>query len=64
MLRSDGTTVTAEITDDGAGYADPAAGHGLRNLIDRVEALGGTLRIDTGSGTRLVAELPLGDEAT
>jgi signal transduction histidine kinase len=35
--------VTVEIADDGAGGADPAAGTGLRNLVDRVEALGGSL---------------------
>jgi signal transduction histidine kinase len=57
--------VTVEIGDDGAGGADPAAGTGLRNLIDRVEAVGGKLDIVSapGAGTRLVAELPLGDEA-
>lgn len=49
------------VTDDGAGGADPAGGTGLRNLADRVEAVGGTLRVESpiGAGTRLVAELPL-----
>ena len=51
-----------EVRDDGVGGADPNAGTGLRNLIDRVEALGGTLVVANESGTRLVAELPLGDE--
>ncbi len=31
----------AEIADDGAGGADPAAGWGLSGLADRVEALDG-----------------------
>ncbi len=52
------------ITDDGVGGADPA-GSGLRGLRDRVEALGGTLMIDSprGNGTRLVAVIPTSDEA-
>jgi len=53
--------LTAEIADDGRGGADPASGTGLRGLADRVEALGGRLRIDSppGAGTRIRAELPL-----
>jgi signal transduction histidine kinase len=57
----DGRAVV-EVRDDGVGGADPNAGTGLRNLIDRVEALGGTLVVADQSGTRLVAELPLDDE--
>jgi signal transduction histidine kinase len=50
------------VDDDGAGGADPAHGSGLRGLADRVEALGGTLRVDSprGGGTRVEAELPIG----
>ena len=53
--------LAAEIADDGGGGADPAGGTGLRGLGDRVEALGGRLRIDSppGAGTRIRAELPL-----
>ena len=49
-----------EIADDGVGGADPAQGSGLRGLCDRVEALGGTLAVESppGSGTRLRAEIP------
>jgi signal transduction histidine kinase len=54
--------VTVAVTDDGVGGAEPRVGSGLHNLLDRIEALGGTLRIESGGGTRLVAELPLGDE--
>lgn len=56
--------VRIEVSDDGIGGADPAAGTGLLNLIDRVQALGGTLKVasSTSSGTRLVAEVPLGDK--
>src|SRR4051812_4392495 len=52
--------VVVEIVDDGVGGADTERGTGLRGLADRVEALGGTLRIWTfrGTGTRVRAELP------
>jgi signal transduction histidine kinase len=54
-----------EIADDGVGGADPAQGSGLRGLADRVEALGGQLRLESppGVGTRLSAEIPLRGEA-
>ncbi len=57
--------VTLMIEDDGVGGADPARGSGLRGLADRVETLGGTLRVGSapGRGTRLAAEIPLGGEA-
>ena len=57
--------VRIEIEDDGLGGADPARGTGLQGLADRVEALGGTLHVEspTGGGTRLAAEIPLGGEA-
>ena len=50
-----------EVVDDGVGGADAAGGTGLRGLADRVEALGGTLDLESppGRGTRLTAELPL-----
>ena len=53
------------IEDDGVGGADPARGTGLRGLADRVEALEGTLHIESpaGGGTRLAAEIPLGGAA-
>ena len=56
--------VRIAIEDDGRGGADPARGTGLRGLADRVEALGGTLSVEspTGAGTRLAAEIPLGGE--
>jgi signal transduction histidine kinase len=56
-------TVVVEIWDDGIGGADPAGGSGLRGLADRVEALQGTLRVESpqGEGTRLLAEIPLNE---
>jgi signal transduction histidine kinase len=49
-----------EIRDDGAGGAAAGEGSGLVGLIDRVEALGGTLTLisPAGRGTRLVVDLP------
>jgi signal transduction histidine kinase len=54
-----------EVVDDGRGGAVIGGGTGLRGLADRVEALGGTLRLDSppGDGTRLAVELPLSVEA-
>ncbi len=49
-----------EIADDGVGGADLARGTGLRGLVDRVEALDGSLEVESpvGEGTRIVAEIP------
>lgn len=54
---------TVEVADDGIGGADGSRGsglRGLRGLADRVEALDGTLRMDSpaGSGTTITAEFP------
>jgi signal transduction histidine kinase len=53
--------VRVEVDDDGVGGADAGRGTGLRGLADRVEALGGTLRVESpaGEGTRLIADIPL-----
>ena len=52
-------SVVVEVSDDGVGGADPAAGSGLRGLADRVEALGGSLEVvsPAGAGTSLRAEI-------
>jgi signal transduction histidine kinase len=54
-----------EVADDGSGGAVIGRGTGLRGLADRVEALGGALRLDSppGGGTRIAVELPLPGEA-
>jgi signal transduction histidine kinase len=54
------TGVVVEVVDDGVGGADESRGSGLRGLADRVEALGGRLRVwsPAGKGTRLRAEMP------
>jgi signal transduction histidine kinase len=52
--------LVVEVVDDGVGGADTERGSGLRGLADRVEALGGRLRVWTplGGGTRVRAEIP------
>ena len=52
--------LVVEVRDDGVGGADTAGGSGLRGLADRVETLGGRLRVwsPAGGGTRLRAEIP------
>jgi signal transduction histidine kinase len=54
------------VEDDGVGGADPSHGSGLRELADRIETVGGTLRVRSvpGKGTHLTAEIPLGGEVT
>jgi signal transduction histidine kinase len=49
------------IRDDGAGGADPRRGSGLIGLRDRVEAIGGTLDVESpaGAGTSLLVALPV-----
>ena len=60
LARDDGMLVV-EVSDDGVGGADADEGSGLRGLADRVEALGGRLRVSSerGHGTTVRAELPL-----
>ena len=57
---ADDGVLTLEVRDDGVGGADPD-GHGLVGVADRVDALGGRLRIESADrqGTLLAARLPL-----
>ena len=57
-----GGLVQVEVSDDGIGGADPAAGTGLRGLADRVEAVGGRLSVESppSGGTTVRAALPCG----
>jgi signal transduction histidine kinase len=54
------------VRDDGVGGADPARGSGLAGLADRVEALGGSIRVRSaaGAGTHVTVDLPLDHELT
>ena len=60
-IDADDTVVRATVTDDGAGGAALGGGSGLIGLVDRVEALGGRLALDSppGQGTALSIELPV-----
>jgi signal transduction histidine kinase len=57
----EGANLRLSIQDDGSGGADSGRGSGLTGLVDRVEALGGTMEIKSraGSGTSLVVIIPV-----
>jgi signal transduction histidine kinase len=59
VARQNGHAVV-DVEDDGVGGADPRQGSGLRGLADRVQALDGTLTVESpvGAGTRIHAEIP------
>ena len=59
LIRRDDGRLRIEITDDGVGGARPSGGTGLRGMSDRVQALGGTLVIDSppGAGTRVLVDM-------
>jgi signal transduction histidine kinase len=60
LEQRDGSLVLS-IGDDGVGGADAGRGSGLVGLTDRVEALGGSIRVSSrpGKGTQITAELPV-----
>jgi glucose-6-phosphate-specific signal transduction histidine kinase len=60
-VSTDAQSLVLRVEDDGCGGADPG-GRGLAGLADRVEAVGGQLRVsDAASGGTLVeAVLPCG----
>jgi signal transduction histidine kinase len=59
--HADGGELALTIRDDGVGGADLSHGSGLVGLLDRVQAVGGTLNIrsEHGRGTTLRAAFPL-----
>jgi len=59
VVHEDGCVLVA-VADDGRGGAAIGSGTGLLGLVDRVEALGGRLEVDSpvGRGTTLRARLP------
>ena len=60
-VTTDDGTLTLMVRDDGVGGAYPGGGSGLVGLQDRVEALGGTIKIASpaGSGTCVAVALPI-----
>jgi signal transduction histidine kinase len=62
-LRSRNTTLSFEITDDGTGFdvTKDGKGSGLRNMSDRIEAMGGRLEIRSAvRGTTVRGMVPTG----
>lgn len=63
-LRSSIHELSFEVSDDGAGFdvAREAGGSGLRNMIDRIEGMGGRLKIRStaNGGTRVSGTVPIG----
>jgi signal transduction histidine kinase len=60
---ADDEEVTVRVRDEGPGF-DPDARHegfGLIGIRERIELIGGTLRVDsgTGTGTTIEASLPV-----
>ncbi|HEY0277479.1 MAG TPA: CHASE3 domain-containing protein [Solirubrobacterales bacterium] len=61
VARAGEGALRVEVRDDGVGGARLGAGSGLVGLRDRVDALAGTLEIEShaGAGTRIALTLPL-----
>ena len=61
VIEEDGGMLTVQVRDDGAGGADASRGSGLTGLRDRVEAVGGSMIVDSpaGAGTVLTVLLPV-----
>jgi signal transduction histidine kinase len=62
-LRQDAGRLTFEVSDDGPGF-DPAttrSGLGLQGMADRIDAIGGTLRVTSGAGegTTVLGDVPI-----
>lgn len=65
-IHQQGSVVICEVNDDGIGGASAGAGSGLAGLSERLEALGGTLKVVSppGEGTRLHATIPVAGART
>jgi len=63
ILKQSDSLCTLEVADDGRGASGPE-GNGLRGMRERLEALGGNLRLLTANGTRLIIDLPLASTAS
>jgi signal transduction histidine kinase len=60
VCREDGRAVVT-VADDGVGGADARGGSGLRGLADRLDAVGGSLDVESprGGGTVVRARAPV-----
>jgi signal transduction histidine kinase len=65
LIERAGAVLTVQVRDDGVGGADATRGSGLTGLRDRVEAVGGTMTLDSPAraGTVLTVQLPVTAEA-
>jgi signal transduction histidine kinase len=66
-LRRSGDELRLELADDGIGFdprqPPPRGHHGLANMRDRAEALGGSFELASGSdGTTIIVRVPLADQ--
>jgi signal transduction histidine kinase len=65
-LGRDGRVASLEIADDGSGFnpRQDSSGNGLRNMRERVAAIGGLLRITTrkGKGTSIRFTFPVAQD--
>jgi signal transduction histidine kinase len=64
-IAQSGSALEVSVVDDGVGF-DPASagsGGGLRNIADRIEAVGGSVEIRSapGAGTSVLASIPLAE---
>lgn len=64
IAAHDNRVLTLEVRDDGVGGVDATRGSGILGLTDRVEALGGSITIDSsaGGGICVVVTLPIATE--
>jgi PAS domain S-box-containing protein len=64
-LRAEDDVLLLSVRDDGVGGADATRGSGLTGLRDRIEALGGRIKIESpsGDGTLIEVEIPVGRPA-
>jgi signal transduction histidine kinase len=55
------STLRLRVHDDGVGGADPTRGSGLLGLKDRIESIGGTIKVvsPSGGGTSLLVKVPV-----
>ncbi len=62
-LSADAGSLSFEVADTGTGfdYVTTTAGHGIQNMSDRMDALGGELQVtsEPGKGTRVKGKVPV-----
>lgn len=62
-LKSEGTDLVVEVSDDGQGFGQGTAqGVGLSSMRERATAIGGELEIESESGTRIRLMVPSPEE--